>query len=153
MEFVFVGQADRFTMTACEGIGLVVPAIAIDGTYGVDDVFSGEASTGGDDGLACRKAADFGDDLFALGEDGWAAGAMNGAVDTSAAEERRVGGVDDGVGDFAGDVGGAVQRDGSVVGEEQAHGEEMSVSKWVGKGKGVHETQNAQVIRWESSQQ
>ena len=62
-------------------------AIAVDGANGVDDELCGKASAVGDDGFAGSEMADFCDDGFAFGEDGWAAGAVNGAVDASAAEE------------------------------------------------------------------
>jgi len=47
---------------------------------------------------------------------------MNGAIDTSAAEERRIGCVDDSISGFFCDVGGAMEGDGFAVGEEEAHG-------------------------------
>lgn len=122
-ECVLVSEADRFAMTACKSFGLSVLAVAINRADGVDDVLGCETATAGDDGLAGGKTPDFGDDLFALGQDGKAAGAVDGAVDAPATEERRVRGVDDGVGGFTSDVGRAVEGNGFGVGEEEAHGD------------------------------
>jgi len=123
-------------MAAGENFSLAAFAVAVDRADGVDDEFCGKASGGGDDGFAGSEAADFCHDGFALGEDRWTAGAMNGAVDASAAEERGVGSVHDGVGSFLGDVGGAVEGDGLGVGEEEAHGAENNSnaeSRWARK--------------------
>src|ERR1700722_13603564 len=110
-------------MTAGQGFGFAAFAVFVDWTDGVDDEFGREASAVGDDGAAGSEAADFCDDGFALGEDGWAACAVNGAVHPSSAEEGRVGGVDDGVGGFFGDVGRTVEGEGLGGGESEAHGE------------------------------
>lgn len=128
-ESMLVGEADRFAMTARQGFGLSVLAVAIDRADGVDNVFCGKMAARGDNGLAGGKAADFADDLFALSEDGRATGAVNGAIDASAAEERGVSGVDDSVCSLARDVGRAVERDGFGVGEKEAHGKSRNECK------------------------
>jgi len=117
-----VGEEDRFAMAAGEGFCFSTFTVAVDGADGMDDEFGGEASAVGDDGFAGGEVADFCDDGFTFGEDGWAAGAVNGAVHASAAEERGVSGVDDGVGSFFGDVGGTVEGEGFCGSEEDAHG-------------------------------
>lgn len=127
LQGTLIGDADRLTMTARESFGFVVTAITINWADGMDDVFGGKTTASRDDGLAGGKASDFGDDLFALRKDGRTAGAMNGAVDASAAEERGIGGVDDGVGGFARDVGRTVEGNGFVGFEDQTHSAEMSV--------------------------
>jgi hypothetical protein len=43
---------------------------------------------------------------------------VDGAIDTASPEKGRVGGVDDGLGSLFGDVGGAVEFEGLVVGED-----------------------------------
>jgi len=117
-------------MGAGEGFRFAAFAVAVDGADGVDDELGGKASAVGDYGSAGREMAGLQscDDGFAFGEDGWASGAVNGAVHASAAEERGVGSVDDGVGGFFGDVGGAVEGDGFVGGEEEAHGVTKSLN-------------------------
>ena len=64
---------------------------AVDRADGVDDVPGAQLAAAGDLGVPGGAAAE----AAALREDRWAAGAVDGAVDTPAAEQRRVGGVDD----------------------------------------------------------
>lgn len=118
---MLVGETDGLAMRASQGFGLAAFAVLIDWADGVDDEFGGKASGAGDDGFARSQAADFGDDGFALGEDGRAAGAVDGAVDAAATEEPGVGGIDDGVGRLLGDVSGAEELDGLAVFEDEAH--------------------------------
>jgi hypothetical protein len=80
---------------------------------------AGRASGGGEYGFAGRERADFGDDAFALLQDRRPAGAVDSSIDASAAEQGRVGGVDDGFGCFLGDVGGAVELE-CLIGESEA---------------------------------
>src|SRR5580692_7230968 len=114
-------------MAAGQSFGLSTLAVAVDGADGVDDELRREASCIGDDGFAGSESADFCHDDLAFGENGGTAGAVNSAVDASAAEEGGVRGVDDSVGSFFSDVGGAVEGDRFVGGEEEAH--ERSVVK------------------------
>lgn len=117
---VVVGEAEGFAIATGEGCGFVACASAIiDGTHGVDNIFCSEAASGGEDGLAGGETVDFGDDALALFEDGRTAGTMDGAIDAASAEEGRIGGVDDGFGGLFGDVGGAVEFEGLVVGESE----------------------------------
>ena len=66
----------------------------------MDDMPGEQSMAAGDFGAACRAAAEG----AALGQQSGAGGAMNGPVDSAAAEEGLVGGVDDGIDIEAGDV-------------------------------------------------
>jgi len=70
----------------------------------VYDVLSGEVAGGGDDGVSGGAGSLFCDEAFALLEELGACGVVDGAVDTSAAQERAVGGIDDGLGVLSGDI-------------------------------------------------
>src|ERR1019366_5289379 len=96
---VIIGDADGLAIATGERFGLVLSASSIHRTDGVNYIFGGQASAGGDDGFA---------------------GAVNCAVDASAAEQRRVGGVDDGFGRLLGDVGGASEFERLPVGESES---------------------------------
>lgn len=78
------------------------PRAAEDGAHGVDDVFGGEVVSAGDDGLAGVAAVWILGD--ALAHELRAGGGVDGAVNTAAAAEGGVCGVDDGVYREGGDV-------------------------------------------------
>lgn len=71
-----------------------------DGAYGVEDEARGEVEAGGDFGVAGVAAVEF----TAGCEEFRAGGAVDGSVDSSSAEQRMVGGVDDCVYGELGDV-------------------------------------------------
>ncbi len=121
LDSMIVGDADGLTIATGERFGLML-ASAIHGADGVNYVFGGQASGGGDDGFAGREGTDFGYDALALLQDRRAAGAMDGSVDASAAEEGGVGGVDDGFGRFFRDVGGTAELESLAVRECQFGG-------------------------------
>ena len=109
---MIVGKANRLLIATGQRFGVLRFACAlrvasIDGADGVDDIFGRQTAGGGEDSFAGGEASDFRDEAFAVGEDGWAAGAVYGAIDAASAEKRGVGGVDDGLGGFFGDIGGA----------------------------------------------
>src|SRR6185437_3159743 len=65
--------------------------------YGMDDIFGGQVTTGGDHGFADSAAALFGADRTASLQDHRTAGTMDGAIHTATAEQRGIGSIDDGV--------------------------------------------------------
>ena len=103
-DVVLLGELEGIEVGVAEELLFVVFAFAVDGAHGVYDVLGGQAACGGDDGMACGAAALLGDDFLAFLEDLRAAGAVDGAIDASAAHEGGVGGVDDGLGVLAGDI-------------------------------------------------
>src|SRR5882762_10334975 len=117
---VIVGHADAFTIATGERFGLVLAASSIHGADGVNYIFGGQSSTGGDDSFAGGERADFGHDALALVQDRGPASVVNRSIHTSATEQIRIGGVDDGVGGFLGDVGGTVEFECLAVGENQS---------------------------------
>src|SRR5208337_1799041 len=117
---MIIGGADGLTIATGEGCGLVLLASSIHRADGVNDIFGGQSSAGGDDGFAGGESADLGDDALALLQDRRAAGAVNGSIHASATEQRGVGGVDDGFGGLLGDVGGAVEFERLTVRESQS---------------------------------
>src|SRR5919106_5475628 len=78
----------------------------IDGAHGVDHPFRWEAAGGRGYRLPCRKPVriPFGPDPLALLEDLRSASPMNGSVHSAPTHQRRVGRVDDGIGELLGDV-------------------------------------------------
>lgn len=88
--FIGAGEQSRFT----------VRSVAVDGADGVDDMPGFEIAAGGDYGFACGAAADD----AALGHNGGSSGAVNGPVNAGAAREPAVGGIDNGVRVFTGDI-------------------------------------------------
>ena len=99
-EIVLAGESEAALIATGEELGLVVGAAVPDGAYGVEDVAGGEAVPLGELGLAGFAAAE----EAARVEEFGAGGAVDGAIYASAAEERAVGGVDDGVDGEGGDV-------------------------------------------------
>ncbi len=95
-------------------------ASAIHGADGVNYIFGGQASTGGDDGFAGGECADFGHDALALLKDRGSASAVNRAIHASATEQGRIGGVDDGLCRLLGNIGGAVEFESLAVSESQS---------------------------------
>jgi len=92
---------------AREQIRLPVPAVAVDRADGVDDEAGRQPPAARQLGVAGGAAAE----LAALGQDRGSAGAVDRAVDPAAAQQRRVGRIDDRVGRLRGDVA-AHQLDG-----------------------------------------
>src|SRR5262249_49584259 len=85
-------ERERRAITGREQVVLALAATAPHRSDGVDDVLGFEAVAAGDlggTGIAAAERATFGEKLRA-------GGAMDGAVDAAAAEQRSVGGVDDG---------------------------------------------------------
>src|ERR1700674_1884028 len=119
---MIVGDADALTIATGERFGLVLVASSIHGADGVNDIFGGQSSAGGDDSFAGGERADLHSchDALALLEDRGAASVMNRSIHASPTEQRRVGGVNDGVSGFLGDVGGAVEFERLAVCERQS---------------------------------
>src|ERR1700693_3803600 len=117
---MIVGDADALTIATGERFGLVLSASSIHGADGVNDIFGGQSSAGGDDSFAGGERADLGHDALALLENRGTASVVNRSIHASPTEQRRVGGVNDGVSGFLGDVGGAVEFERLAVGESQS---------------------------------
>src|SRR3979411_1043874 len=83
---MIVGDADALTIATGEGFGLVLSASSIHGADGVNDIFGGQSSTGGDDGVAGgeRAGLHFCHDAFALLQDQGAASVVNRSIHASA---------------------------------------------------------------------
>ena len=97
------GQRERGAIAGGEQRLLALAAAAPDRTDRMDDVPGLEAIAAGDLGGAGVAAAQG----LAFGQQLRSGGAMDGAVDAAAAEQRGVGGVDDGVDVERRDVGDA----------------------------------------------
>src|ERR1700675_2622559 len=119
---MIVGDADAFTIATGERFGLVLSASSINWADGVNYIFRGQSSAGGDDGFAGGKRAGLHSchDALALVQDRGPASVVNRSIHASATEQRRVGGVDDGVGGLFGNIGGAVEFERLAVGESQS---------------------------------
>ena len=117
---MIVGDADGLTIATGERFGLVLVASSIHGADGVNYMFGGQSSAGGDDSSAGGERADLGHDALALVQDRGPASVVNRSIHASAAEQRRVGGVDNGFGGLLGDIGGAVEFERLGVGESQS---------------------------------
>ena len=83
-----VSQSHGLMMTTGQHFGLAMLAVAIDRTHGMDDVFGCEPSARGDHGVPGRKIPNLAHDLTALGENSGPTGAMNGAIHSTAAQQR-----------------------------------------------------------------
>jgi hypothetical protein len=112
-----VGDADRFAITARERFRFSEGAPSIHRTNGVHHMFSWQAAAGGYDGFAGGQGTDFSYDALALLKNRWAASAVDGSVYASSADERRVGGVDDGLRRLVGDIGRAMKFERLAIGE------------------------------------
>ena len=100
-----VRNADAFAMATCQRLFLAALAAAPDRTDGVNNVPCCEPPGGRGHRLARGKLADAGNDLPAGFQDRRSSRTMNGAIHASAAEQRRVGRIHDGVGLLARDIG------------------------------------------------
>src|ERR1019366_7829594 len=116
---LIVGCAYGLTVATGKRFGFVLPASSIDRAYGVNYIFCGQSSTSGDDGFAGGESAGLHSchDALALLEDRGAACTVNRSIDAASAEQRGVGGVDDGLGRLLSDVGGSVEFERLAVGE------------------------------------
>src|SRR5690242_5488011 len=72
----------------------ILSSTRVDGANGMEDVTRGESASRCRDGTAGRAATDF----ATFFHDGWPTRAMNSAINTAAASQAAIGGVDDGVG-------------------------------------------------------
>src|SRR5580692_8993638 len=120
-EAVGISKANGFAVTACQRIGLALFSAAVHGADRMDHVLCPKVAAGCDHGPAGGQAADLADDLAAFREDGGASSAVDGAVDATSAEQRRIGGVDDRVGGFLRDVGRPNDLDNLFGVEEKPH--------------------------------
>src|SRR6188472_1569537 len=129
---MFGRQRERGAIAGREQLLLALVAAAPDRPHRVDDVSGLEAIAAGDLGGAGLAAAQ----RPALGQKLAARRAMNGAVNAAAAEQRPVGGVDDGIDVERGDVGDAdLEPRGADMGAEQegdAHTQYSSMEVAVG---------------------
>jgi hypothetical protein len=66
---MIVGDTDALTIAIGERFGLVLSASSIHWADGVNYIFGGHSSAGGDDGFAGGERADLGHDALALVED------------------------------------------------------------------------------------
>ena len=87
------GEFQRMAVAGGEQRRFAVLSVAPDGADGVDDVPGRETEAGGDFGLPCGAAVQG----TTVGQQLRPGGAVNGSVDSAAAQEGIVGGVDDGV--------------------------------------------------------
>jgi hypothetical protein len=77
----------------------------------VDHVLCGKSTARGDHGLALREAADLAHNPAALRENRGPSRAVNRPIDATAAEQRRVRRVHDGIGRFFCEIGRAMDID------------------------------------------
>src|SRR6266403_3353650 len=106
---VIVGHADALTIATGERFGLVLLASSIHGANGMNYIFGGQSSAGGDDSFAGGQRAVLGHDAVALVQDRGAARVVNRSIHATATEQRGIRGVDDSFGSLLGDVGGALE--------------------------------------------
>jgi hypothetical protein len=117
---VIVRDADGLAVATGERFGLVPSASSIHWANGVNYIFGGQSSAGGDDSFAGGERTDFRNDALALLEDRGAASMVNRSIHAPATEQRRVRGVNDSFGSLLGDVGGAVEFERLAVRERQS---------------------------------
>ena len=84
-------------VAALKYLWLIAHAALPHGANGVDNIARFQLCAGSGHGLACGQRAALIADPFALFEQCRAGSAMNGAIDSTAAEQPRVGCVDDGI--------------------------------------------------------
>src|SRR5262249_22628654 len=110
------GERQRRAVTGRKQVVLALAAAAPHRPDRVDDVLGFETIAAGDLGRAGGAAAE----RATLGEKVRGGGAVDGAIDAAAAEQRSVGGVDDGLDIEGGDVGDAdLEPRGSDFGGEE----------------------------------
>src|SRR5579862_1826810 len=97
------GQVQRRAIAGCQQLLLTLAAAVPDRTDGVNDMLRRQPITAGDLGGAGRAAAK----RSAFDKQFRSGGAMDRAVDATAAEQAPIGGIDDGVDRKRGDVGNA----------------------------------------------
>src|ERR1035437_1501570 len=117
---VVIGDLDRNTIATGEGFSLALVTSPRHRADGVNDIFGGQSPAGSDDSFAGGEGADCGDDALALLKDGGAASVVNRTIHAAAAEQRGVGGVDEGLDAFRGDVGGGVELERLAVRKSQS---------------------------------
>ena len=119
-------SAERQTFAVAGGqqFGLAVPAVAIDRPDGVKDILRGEAAGTGRHGVSGGAPADLAPDLIEFAHDRRTAGAVDGAVHSAAARQRRVGRVDDRVHRHAGDIA-FLNQDRASRGYREFHGHRL----------------------------
>src|ERR1700719_725690 len=87
-------------------------SIAIDRSNGVNHVLCGEPAAAGNHSLSRRQAPNLAHNLPALSQDSGSTRAMNGAINTAAAQKRRIRRVHYRAGRLASNVGRTVKLDG-----------------------------------------
>ena len=99
IELVHLRETDRFLVAGSEQRIFVAGFVMPDRADGMDDVARRQFAADGDDRLAGRQAVapQTGAQGAAGREDGRAAAAMDGAIDSAAAEQAAVGSIDDGI--------------------------------------------------------
>ncbi len=94
------GEVQAVLIGRCKQPGLVLRAVAVDRPYRMDNVPRLEVAASCDDGFPGRAASN----LTALGHNRRPAGAVDSSVNTGSAGKTAVGGVDNGIRVFRGDV-------------------------------------------------
>jgi hypothetical protein len=85
----------------------------------VNDVFRRHSSASGEDGFARRKTSHFCNNAFAFLQDRRPTCAVDRAIDSASTEQRGIGGIDDGLGRFFGDVGRTIKFNFLAVSESE----------------------------------
>ena len=109
---MLIGHANGFPMTARERLGLSLRSTSINRPHRVNHMLGGKVPAGRDHRLPNRKPPNFADDLPAFGEDGRTSRIMDGPIDSTASQQRRVRRIHNRVSHFFGDVGRPVNLDG-----------------------------------------
>src|SRR5271165_3428643 len=110
-ELQLIRDADGFAMATGQRLGFATVTPAPERADGVNDILRDQPAGGRGNRLSRGKATDAPNNLFAGFENRGASGAMDCAVHTSSAQQRRVGGVHDGVGLLASDISRACDQE------------------------------------------
>jgi len=110
-----VGQTNGLAVTTGQSFRFAVLTVLIDRADRVDHVPGCQLPTGCDDGLAGKQPSNLADDLPAFSQDSRPSRIMNGTIDATSAQKRRIGGIDDRVSGLGGDVGWAVDFEGPAI--------------------------------------
>ena len=99
-----IGNADRLAMAASQRLGFAAIASTPERPHGMDYMPRSELTTAGRHRFACRQPTNSIDYLPAFVQNRRTSRAMDRAVDSASAEQRRIGRIHDRIGLFARDI-------------------------------------------------